>query len=75
MTSLVKIHHAITAHGHSLSLQSVTPPAPDAAQQVARSLLLLPSHHWENAPVSAGHTECVNPFKQTGKGRRKRNQP
>lgn len=53
MTSLVKIHHAITAHGHSLSLQSVMPPAPGAAQQVSRSLLLLPFHHWGNAPVSA----------------------
>lgn len=28
MTSLVKIHHAITAHGHYLSLQSVTSPIP-----------------------------------------------
>lgn len=47
MTSLVKIHHAITAHGHCLSLQSVTSPrpaqgaAPDAA--TAGSTLTLPA--------------------------------
>jgi len=28
MTSLVKIHHAITAHGRYLSLQPVTSPTP-----------------------------------------------
>lgn len=74
MTSLVKIHHAITAHGHCLSLQSVTSPrpapgaAPDAATAGSTLTLQPPSWCWDNANAPSRAHGVRHLMGNTGRG-------